>query len=83
MFSFINTHLVTYFRASYATPAFILKSLQVFVGNDGANLLHLNQPFDMKKLRIFYMEGLNTPLVQTVDSECLQAMKKVHYDDAD
>uniref|UniRef100_A0A915Q5C5 Uncharacterized protein n=1 Tax=Setaria digitata TaxID=48799 RepID=A0A915Q5C5_9BILA len=44
----------------YAEDLSIL--LKVFVGNEGMNLLQLDIPYNMKKIRLFYMEGLKTPL---------------------
>uniref|UniRef100_A0AAF5Q079 Amidase domain-containing protein n=1 Tax=Wuchereria bancrofti TaxID=6293 RepID=A0AAF5Q079_WUCBA len=48
----------------YAEDLSIL--LRVFAGSEGTNLLQMDAPFNMKKMRIFYMEGLKTPLVQDV-----------------
>lgn len=31
----------------------------------------------MRKLRLFYMDGLRTPLAQKPDQECYKAMKRV------
>ncbi|VDK65925.1 unnamed protein product, partial [Onchocerca ochengi] len=36
--------------------------LKVFVGSEGTNLLQLDTPCNMKKIRVFYIEGLKTPL---------------------
>ncbi|VDP11707.1 unnamed protein product [Onchocerca flexuosa] len=36
--------------------------LKVFVGSEGTDLLHLDTPYNMKKIRVFYIEGLKTPL---------------------
>ncbi|KAM3720282.1 Fatty-acid amide hydrolase [Dirofilaria immitis] len=36
--------------------------LKIFAGCEGRNLLQLDTPCNMKKIRIFYMEGLKTPL---------------------
>ncbi|EJW76071.1 amidase, partial [Wuchereria bancrofti] len=58
----------------YAEDLSIL--LRVFAGSEGTNLLQMDAPFNMKKMRIFYMEGLKTPLVQDVNKEALQALKK-------
>ncbi|KAK6106120.1 Amidase family protein [Brugia pahangi] len=58
----------------YAEDLSIL--LRVFAGNEGTNLLQMDAPFNMKKMHIFYMEGLKTPLVQDVNGEALQALKK-------
>lgn len=53
----------------------------MFAGNESVNLLQLNVPVDLKKIRLFYMIGLETPLVQSVNAECFQAMKKVRIID--
>ncbi|VDK68523.1 unnamed protein product [Litomosoides sigmodontis] len=63
----------------YAEDLSIL--LRVFAGNEGTNLLHLDTPCNMKKMRVFYMEGLKTPLVQDMSEESLQTLKKeIKYD---
>ncbi|EFO18735.1 amidase [Loa loa] len=58
--------------------------LRVFAGTEGTNLLQLDAPCNMKKIRVFYMEGLKTPLVQDMNDEAFQTLKKenpplVHY----
>ncbi|MCP9257950.1 Fatty-acid amide hydrolase 2 [Dirofilaria immitis] len=50
--------------------------LKIFAGCEGRNLLQLDTPCNMKKIRIFYMEGLKTPLVQDMNKESLQTLKK-------
>ncbi|CAG9529676.1 unnamed protein product [Cercopithifilaria johnstoni] len=58
----------------YAEDLSIL--LRVFVGNEGTNLLNLDTPCNIKKIRVFYMEGLKTPLVQDMSKEVFQTLKK-------
>lgn len=50
--------------------------IQVFVGSEGTNLLQLDTPCNMKKIRVFYIEGLKTPLVQDTNEESFRTLKK-------
>ncbi|KAL3998174.1 Amidase family protein [Acanthocheilonema viteae] len=58
----------------YAEDLSIL--LKVFAGHEGINLLRLDTPCNMKKIRVFYMEGLKIPLVQEMSDEVFQTLKK-------
>ncbi|VDM95254.1 unnamed protein product [Thelazia callipaeda] len=50
--------------------------LRIFAGSEGMKLLQLHNSYNMKKIRLFYMEGLKTPLVPEVNEECYRALRK-------
>ncbi|VDD95154.1 unnamed protein product [Enterobius vermicularis] len=54
----------------------LLLVLKVLVGNELAATLQLQNPVNLRKLRLFYMEGLKTPFAQTVSFECKDAVRK-------
>uniref|UniRef100_A0A158Q784 Amidase domain-containing protein n=1 Tax=Elaeophora elaphi TaxID=1147741 RepID=A0A158Q784_9BILA len=61
----------------YAEDLSIL--LRVFAGREGTNLLQLDTPCNMKKIRVFYIEGLKTPLVQDMGEEAVRYFE-IKYD---
>jgi hypothetical protein len=48
------------------------------VGDELANgRLRLSAPVNMRKLRVFYMEGIQSPLCQPLHGEMLASLHKV------
>lgn len=52
-------------------------SLQVMAAEESVDLLQLEKPVNLRKMRLFYMEGLKTPYAQSISSECYDALKRV------
>ncbi|MFH4975483.1 hypothetical protein AB6A40_002192 [Gnathostoma spinigerum] len=52
--------------------------LKVLADNDGLSRI-LGNPVDLHGLRVFYMKGLKTPLVQPLSSDCENALRRVFF----
>uniref|UniRef100_A0A914EAV7 Amidase domain-containing protein n=1 Tax=Acrobeloides nanus TaxID=290746 RepID=A0A914EAV7_9BILA len=54
--------------------------LKVIAGEKSDTILHLSQPVDIKKLKIFYMEGIRSPYVENPNNDVINVLRKaVHY----
>ncbi|KHN78371.1 Fatty-acid amide hydrolase 2 [Toxocara canis] len=49
--------------------------LKVLAADDAINLLQLDKPVNLQRIRVFYMSGLKTPFVEMLSAECHDAMK--------
>uniref|UniRef100_A0A914EG93 Amidase domain-containing protein n=1 Tax=Acrobeloides nanus TaxID=290746 RepID=A0A914EG93_9BILA len=50
--------------------------LKVLAAGKSDNVLHLSQPVNLQKLRLFYMETLNSLLVENTHQDVVKALKK-------
>uniref|UniRef100_F1KVM0 Fatty-acid amide hydrolase 2 n=1 Tax=Ascaris suum TaxID=6253 RepID=F1KVM0_ASCSU len=58
----------------YAEDLIIM--LKVMAAEESVDLLQLEKPVNLRKMRLFYMEGLKTPYAQSISSECYDALKR-------
>ncbi|VDM25004.1 unnamed protein product [Toxocara canis] len=58
----------------YAEDLIIM--LKVMAADDAINLLQMDKRVNLRKMRLFYMEGLKTPYAQSISSECYDALKR-------
>jgi fatty acid amide hydrolase 2 len=50
--------------------------LKAMVGEENSASLKLNEPVNMRKLRVFQMKGLNSPMYPSVHRDCSAALQK-------
>uniref|UniRef100_A0A915BV22 Amidase domain-containing protein n=1 Tax=Parascaris univalens TaxID=6257 RepID=A0A915BV22_PARUN len=58
----------------YAEDLIIM--LKVMATEESVGLLQLEKAVNLRKMRLFYMEGLKTPYAQSISSECYDALKR-------